>query len=85
MQVKYLDGSDVSLTVDQIELVEAVTPFNVTQSVTNLQGDKVDHLSPYDDFCLHFSITNLSKASILLKSCGVTSDVRYICKTISED
>ena len=75
MQGQYFDSHGQRLMLKYEETMDVLGPFEVTQSTMNLQGEKIDHISIGDEFCLNFAVQNISKVNLNLISASLNMKV----------
>ncbi|CAG7825272.1 unnamed protein product, partial [Allacma fusca] len=68
---KYFDSHHQPLIVKYEESVDVLGPFDVTQTISNLQANKIDHVSVGDEFCISFAVQNISKTTLRIFSCSL--------------
>lgn len=75
MQGRYFDGFNQIMMVEHSEVLNFVAPFDIKQTLTNLQMEKLDSISGEEEFILHSCVQNVSKCTLQLESWKMISNV----------
>ena len=78
LQGKYLDSHNQTLIIKEETSINVLGPFDVSQSTTNLLAEKVDYICVGEQFCLSFTIQNISKTTINLIDTVLNVKVRIV-------
>jgi hypothetical protein len=80
-QASYLDTYSQPMTVEHLASLKVLSPFEIAQTVLDLQKVPLNYISVDEKFILEFTFRNISTSPMRINACSLNITVSVLTNT----